>query len=98
MHVCEMGIQTFMCCVSSVSTRSRFDEIRKADQASAQRLAAEKHSSSSSEEDNEDDEDEGKRGKILQSALCPYTSHTGDACVCLSFRSCVCVCFRQCWV
>lgn len=64
-------------CVSSVSTLSKFDEIRKADQASAQRLAAEKHSSSSSEDDDED-ECEGKRGKILQSALCPYTSHTGD--------------------
>lgn len=80
----RMEMQTCMCCVLSVSTLSRFDEIRKADRASAQRLAAEKHSSSSSEDD--EDEGEGKRGKILQSALCPYTSDTGGAYMCSFFR------------
>ncbi|ROL46143.1 NF-X1-type zinc finger protein NFXL1 [Anabarilius grahami] len=59
-----------------VSSQSRFEEIRKSDRAAAQRLATEPYSSSSEDED-EVGEDGGKRGKILQSALSPYTSHTG---------------------
>ncbi|KAG1960505.1 NF-X1-type zinc finger protein NFXL1 [Pimephales promelas] len=63
--------------VRGVSSESRFEEIRKCDQAAAQRLATEPCSSSSDDEDDEDDDD-GKRGRILQSAMSPYTSHTGD--------------------
>ncbi|XP_016340341.1 NF-X1-type zinc finger protein NFXL1-like [Sinocyclocheilus anshuiensis] len=61
-----------------VSSQSRFEEIRKTDQSAAQRLATETHSSSSEDEDDVS-EDGGKRGQILQSALSPYSSHTGDA-------------------
>ncbi|RXN08498.1 NF-X1-type zinc finger NFXL1 [Labeo rohita] len=61
-----------------VSSQSRFEEIRKSDQAAAQRLATAPYSSSSEDEDDVS-EDGGKRGKILQSALSPYTSHTDDA-------------------
>uniref|UniRef100_A0A8C1R2L8 Nuclear transcription factor, X-box binding-like 1 n=1 Tax=Cyprinus carpio TaxID=7962 RepID=A0A8C1R2L8_CYPCA len=61
------------------SSQSRFEEIRKSDRAAAQRLATEPYSSSSEDEDEDDvSEDGGKRGKILQSALSPYSSHTGD--------------------
>ncbi|KAI4890892.1 hypothetical protein NFI96_020729, partial [Prochilodus magdalenae] len=61
-----------------LSTQSRFDEIRKSNQAAAQRLA-EKQYSSSSDEDEDDDEDGrlGKRGRILQSTLTTYTNQTG---------------------
>uniref|UniRef100_A0A8C1VL09 Nuclear transcription factor, X-box binding-like 1 n=1 Tax=Cyprinus carpio TaxID=7962 RepID=A0A8C1VL09_CYPCA len=66
-------------CFSAVSSQSRFEEIRKSDRAAAQRLATEPYSSSSEDEDEDDvSEDGGKRGKILQSALSPYSSHTGD--------------------
>lgn len=67
-------------CFSAGSSQSRFEEIRKSDRAAAQRLATEPYSSSSEDEDEDEDdvsEDGGKRGKILQSALSPYSSHTG---------------------
>uniref|UniRef100_A0A8B9HIP7 Nuclear transcription factor, X-box binding-like 1 n=1 Tax=Astyanax mexicanus TaxID=7994 RepID=A0A8B9HIP7_ASTMX len=63
------------------SSQSRFDEIRKTNQAAAQRLAENQYSSSS-EEDEDDEEVEdggtlGKRGRILESTLTTYTNQTG---------------------
>ncbi|XP_058618505.1 NF-X1-type zinc finger protein NFXL1 isoform X2 [Onychostoma macrolepis] len=65
---------------SETSGLSRFEEIRRSDQAAARRLATEPHSSSSEDEDEDEDvsEEGGKRGKILQSALSPYSVHSGD--------------------
>ncbi|GAA6081053.1 NF-X1-type zinc finger protein NFXL1 isoform X2 [Tachysurus ichikawai] len=62
----------------AVSSQSKFDEIRKSNQAAAQRLAESQYSSSS-DDDDDDDEDEvlGKRGRILESTLTTYTSQTG---------------------
>ncbi|KAM6949219.1 NF-X1-type zinc finger protein NFXL1 [Aplochiton taeniatus] len=65
-----------------VSVQSKFEEIRKSNQAAVQRLAQSQYSSSSSEEDDDDDEEEaetkgGKRGKILESAFITYTDQTG---------------------
>ncbi|XP_037397326.1 NF-X1-type zinc finger protein NFXL1 [Pygocentrus nattereri] len=66
-----------------LSSQSRFDEIRKSNQAAAQRLAEKPCSSSSEEEEEEEDDDDvedgrlGKRGTILQSTLTAYTNHMG---------------------
>lgn len=59
----------------AASSQSKFDEIRKSNQAAAQRLAENQYSSSS----DDDDEDEvlGKQGRILESTLTTYTSQTG---------------------
>ncbi|XP_037832548.1 NF-X1-type zinc finger protein NFXL1 [Kryptolebias marmoratus] len=58
---------------------SRFQEIRKSNQAAAQRLVESHVSSSSSDEDNDDDDDDGdqQRGKILESTFTSYTVQTG---------------------
>ncbi len=53
------------------SSQTRFEEIRRSDQVAARRLATEPHSSSS------EDEDDVSEGKILQSALSPYSIHSG---------------------
>ncbi|TNN77278.1 NF-X1-type zinc finger protein NFXL1 [Liparis tanakae] len=63
--------------------RSKFEEIRKSNQAAAQRLVESRVSSSSSDEEEEDDEEvkvdhkDGKRGKILESTFTSYTDQTG---------------------
>lgn len=60
---------------------SKFEEIRRSNQAAAERLA-EAHVSSSSEEEEEDGRaghQDGKTGQILESAFTSYTSQTGDA-------------------
>lgn len=66
-----------------MSVQSKFEEIRKSNQAAAQRLV-ETHISSSSSEDDDDDDDgagdheDGKRGKILASTFTTYTDQTGE--------------------
>uniref|UniRef100_A0A3B4F7X3 Nuclear transcription factor, X-box binding like 1 n=1 Tax=Pundamilia nyererei TaxID=303518 RepID=A0A3B4F7X3_9CICH len=65
-----------------LAVQSKFEEIRKSNQAAAQRLV-ESHFSSSSSSDEDDnsiddgDHKEGKRGKILASAFTTYTDQTG---------------------
>ncbi|GLD74190.1 NF-X1-type zinc finger protein NFXL1 [Lates japonicus] len=62
-----------------VSVQSKFEEIRKSNQAAAQRLVESRISSSSSDEDDDGDVDhkEGKTGKILESTFTTYTDQTG---------------------
>ncbi|XP_033984204.1 LOW QUALITY PROTEIN: NF-X1-type zinc finger protein NFXL1 [Trematomus bernacchii] len=64
----------------SVTVQSKFEEIKKANQAAAQRLV--ELSSSSDDEDDDDegvevDNKDGKRGKILASTFTTYTDQTG---------------------
>lgn len=69
------------------SSQSRFEEIRRSDQAAARRLTTEPRSSSSEDEEEDDvSEEGGKRGKILQSALSPYSIHSGTDLTLLSQR------------
>uniref|UniRef100_A0A3Q2V406 Nuclear transcription factor, X-box binding-like 1 n=1 Tax=Haplochromis burtoni TaxID=8153 RepID=A0A3Q2V406_HAPBU len=66
---------------SGLAVQSKFEEIRKSNQAAAQRLVESHFSSSSSDEDDnsidDGDHKEGKRGKILASAFTTYTDQTG---------------------
>uniref|UniRef100_A0A671W7Z7 Nuclear transcription factor, X-box binding-like 1 n=1 Tax=Sparus aurata TaxID=8175 RepID=A0A671W7Z7_SPAAU len=62
--------------------RSKFEEIRKSNQAAAQRLVESQISSSSDDDDDNDDDgavdhEDGKRGKILASTFTTYTNQTG---------------------
>ncbi|XP_023201832.1 NF-X1-type zinc finger protein NFXL1 isoform X2 [Xiphophorus maculatus] len=61
------------------SVQSKFEEIRRSNQAAALRLVESRVSSSSSDEDNDDDDDDGdgQRGRILESTFTSYTSQTG---------------------
>lgn len=65
--------------------QSKFEEIRKSNQATAKRLL-ESHLSSSSDDDNEVEMElkDGKRGKILESTFTTYTDQTGEAGVALA--------------
>lgn len=68
---------------SGLAVQSKFEEIRKSNQAAAQRLVESHFSSSSSDEDDDNsiddgDHKEGKRGKILASAFTTYTDQTGE--------------------
>uniref|UniRef100_A0A1A7XMV2 Nuclear transcription factor, X-box binding-like 1 n=1 Tax=Iconisemion striatum TaxID=60296 RepID=A0A1A7XMV2_9TELE len=57
---------------------SRFEEIRKSNQAAAKRLVQSRVSSSSSDEDqDETDEGDTQRGRILESTFTSYTDQTG---------------------
>ncbi|MBN3315137.1 NFXL1 protein, partial [Atractosteus spatula] len=58
-----------------LSTQARFEEIRRSNQAAAQKLTETQYSSSSDEEGEE--EEDGKQGKILASTFTTYTSQTG---------------------
>jgi len=63
--------------------RSKFEEIRKSNQAAAQRLVESRVSASSSDEEEDDEEakvdhKDGKRGKILESTFTTYTNQTGE--------------------
>ncbi|KAL2079385.1 hypothetical protein ACEWY4_025129 [Coilia grayii] len=65
-----------------VSSQSKFDEIRKSNQAAAMRLAESQYTSSSEDDDDEDEEGQdegrvGKHGKILESTFTTYTRQTG---------------------
>uniref|UniRef100_A0A3P8P1S0 RING-type domain-containing protein n=1 Tax=Astatotilapia calliptera TaxID=8154 RepID=A0A3P8P1S0_ASTCA len=64
-----------------LAVQSKFEEIRKSNQAAAQRLVESHFSSSSDDEDDnsidDGDHKEGKRGKILASAFTTYTDQTG---------------------
>uniref|UniRef100_A0A3P8TRS1 Nuclear transcription factor, X-box binding like 1 n=1 Tax=Amphiprion percula TaxID=161767 RepID=A0A3P8TRS1_AMPPE len=63
----------------STAPLDKFEEIRKSNQAAAQRLV-ESHVSSSSSDDEDDDDRErqdGKRGQILASTFTTYTNQTG---------------------
>uniref|UniRef100_A0A669AZ31 Nuclear transcription factor, X-box binding-like 1 n=1 Tax=Oreochromis niloticus TaxID=8128 RepID=A0A669AZ31_ORENI len=66
---------------SGLAVQSKFEEIRKSNQAAAQRLVESHFSSSSSDEDDnsidDGDHKEGKRGKILASTFTTYTNQTG---------------------
>lgn len=70
---------------ASVSVTSKFEEIRKSNQAAAQRLVESHVSSSSDEDDDYDDDDgdidhkDGKTGKILASTFTTYTDQTGNS-------------------
>lgn len=67
--------------------QSKFEEIRKSNQAAAQRLA-ERHVSSSSSSDDDDDNEEpydaagnrsnGKKERILVSTFNTYADQTGE--------------------
>uniref|UniRef100_A0A3P9C788 Nuclear transcription factor, X-box binding like 1 n=1 Tax=Maylandia zebra TaxID=106582 RepID=A0A3P9C788_9CICH len=67
--------------VGCLAVQSKFEEIRKSNQAAAQRLVESHFSSSSDDEDDnsidDGDHKEGKRGKILASAFTTYTDQTG---------------------
>ncbi|KAK1803743.1 hypothetical protein P4O66_020762, partial [Electrophorus voltai] len=63
----------------ATSPQSRFDAIRRSNQAAAQRLAEKQYSSSSEDDDDADDDNAGlvKRGRILESTFTTYASQTG---------------------
>lgn len=67
-----------------MSVQSKFQEIRKSNQAAAQRLVESYIISSSSDDDDDDYDDgagdhkEGKRGKILALTFTSYTTQTGE--------------------
>lgn len=66
-----------------MSVPSRFEEIRKSNQAAAQRLVESRISSSSSDDEDKDedgdvDRKDVKRGKILASTFTTYTDQTGE--------------------
>lgn len=73
--------------LKGVLVQSKFEEIRKSNQAAAQRLA-ERHMSSSSSSDDDDDNDEdcnavgnrsnGKKERILASTFNTYADQTGE--------------------
>lgn len=67
--------------------QSKFEEIRKSNQAAAQRFLEGQISSSSEEDDDDDDNedyntagnhDTGKKGRILASTFNTYTNQTGE--------------------
>lgn len=64
-----------------MSSQSKFDEIRKSNQAAVMRLAESKYSSSDEDDDDDDDDESegrlGKRGKIVESTFTTYTNQTG---------------------
>lgn len=57
------------------SSQNKFEEIRKANQAAAQKFTDVQYSSSS--EEDEEEEIHGKQGKILTSTFTTYTDQTG---------------------
>ncbi|MEQ2182953.1 hypothetical protein GOODEAATRI_027564 [Goodea atripinnis] len=62
------------------SVQSKFEAIRRSNQAAAKRLVDSHVSSSSSDEDNNEDNNEDgdrQRGKILESTFTSYTTQTG---------------------
>lgn len=68
-----------------MSVQSKFEEIRKSNQAAAKRLVESCISSSSDDDDDDDEEvevkvanNDGKRGKILASTFTTYTDQTGE--------------------
>lgn len=66
-----------------MSVQSKFQEIKKSNQAAAQRLLESYIISSSSDDDDDDDDgagdhEEGKRGKILALTFTSYTTQTGE--------------------
>lgn len=69
-----------------MSVQSKFEEIRKSNQAAAQRFVEGQISSSSEEDDDDDNEDydtagdhdTGKKGRILASTFNTYTNQTGE--------------------
>nr|XP_057924345.1 NF-X1-type zinc finger protein NFXL1 [Doryrhamphus excisus]XP_057924346.1 NF-X1-type zinc finger protein NFXL1 [Doryrhamphus excisus] len=65
-----------------VSAHTKFEEIRKSNQATVKRLVDSQMSSSSSDDDDDDEDGEidpkdAKRGKILESTFTTYTNQTG---------------------
>ncbi|XP_024000189.1 NF-X1-type zinc finger protein NFXL1 [Salvelinus sp. IW2-2015] len=69
----------------TASSQSKFEEIRKSNQAAAQRLAQSQYSSSSDDDVDDIVDDggkvqgkDGKRGQILASTLTTYTDQTGE--------------------
>ncbi|KAG5844963.1 hypothetical protein ANANG_G00133740 [Anguilla anguilla] len=60
-----------------LSNQSKFEEIRKANQAKAQRLADSQFSSSDEDDEEGDEEQNGKRVKIVASTFTSYTHQTG---------------------
>uniref|UniRef100_A0A8C7J6Z6 Nuclear transcription factor, X-box binding like 1 n=1 Tax=Oncorhynchus kisutch TaxID=8019 RepID=A0A8C7J6Z6_ONCKI len=69
---------------SAASSQSKFEEIRKSNQAAAQRLVQSQYSSSSDDDVDDIVDDggkvegkDGKRGKILASTLTTYTDQSG---------------------
>ncbi|XP_027866316.1 NF-X1-type zinc finger protein NFXL1 isoform X2 [Xiphophorus couchianus] len=73
------GVETNPGPAKGESVQSKFEEIRRSNQAAALRLVESRVSSSSSDEDNDDDDDDGdgQRGRILESTITSYTSQTG---------------------
>ncbi|XP_077355994.1 NF-X1-type zinc finger protein NFXL1 [Festucalex cinctus] len=55
---------------------AKFEEIRKSNQAAAQRLM-ERHTGSSEDDDDDDDDNEHKDARVLESTFTAYASHTG---------------------
>lgn len=64
--------------------QSKFEEIRKSNQAAAQRFVEGQISSSSEDDDDDEDydtagnHDTGKKGRILASTFNTYTNQTGE--------------------
>lgn len=72
----------YLTCPSSLlavgeAVQSKFEEIRRSNQAAAKRLVESHVSSSSSDEEN-DDAGDRQRGKVLESTFTSYTSQTGE--------------------
>lgn len=77
-------------CLKGVLVQSKFEEIRKSNQAAAQRLADRHMSSSSSSDDDDDDVDDyddckaagnrsnEKKDRILASTFNTYSDQTGE--------------------
>uniref|UniRef100_A0A3Q2EC04 Nuclear transcription factor, X-box binding-like 1 n=1 Tax=Cyprinodon variegatus TaxID=28743 RepID=A0A3Q2EC04_CYPVA len=81
----------YLTCPSSLlavgeAVQSKFEEIRRSNQAAAKRLVESHVSSSSSDEEN-DDAGDRQRGKVLESTFTSYTSQTDGRSRCPSLCS-----------
>lgn len=63
--------------LTELSNQSKFEEIRKSNQAAAQRFAGSQFSSSDEDDEEVDEEQNGKHGKIVASTFTTYTHQTG---------------------
>ncbi|XP_068611953.1 NF-X1-type zinc finger protein NFXL1 [Brachionichthys hirsutus] len=67
--------------LTGTSVQSKFEEIRKSNQAAAQRLVESQISFSSDEDEDDDDDDanhkDGKRGRVLASTFTSYADQSG---------------------
>lgn len=70
-----------MFCVSFKvdSSKKKFEEIQKANQAMVRKIVEDNYSSSDEDDDDGDEDAEGKQNKILDLTFTTYTNQTGNS-------------------